>query len=195
MLPLRLKIPQRQRPCDWLFAYSHPGRWGNKSEPISHPRLLCPLGTTQVPPARRAILKIYSPVRFPNVASSDYKQMRVPMLRFCHRTKWTATIVQNAPEAAVAGIPKTHSENAAYRPKRRSRQSEPLPRRASQIFRAFGSQVQRIDVVDSVRNVLSNYLTSRNAWLGVSRAIFHLISWRCRPQPCGPFVNWIDAAA
>jgi hypothetical protein len=69
------------------------------------------------------------------------------------------------------------------------------------------------NVVDSVRNVLSNYLTStgvrmpgavwivlahpkkmdrisertpryglsdfRNVWLGVSRAIFHLISWRC----------------
>jgi hypothetical protein len=25
-----LKSPKRQRPCDWLFAYSHPGRWGNK---------------------------------------------------------------------------------------------------------------------------------------------------------------------
>src|SRR4029077_11255390 len=30
-----LKSPKRQRPCDWLFAYSHPGRWGNKSEPIT----------------------------------------------------------------------------------------------------------------------------------------------------------------
>src|ERR1700735_2329612 len=75
MLQLRSKIPQRQRPCDWSFAYSHPDRWGNKSEPISHPRLPCPLGTRQVPPDRRAIPKIYSPVRHPNVASSPSDQI------------------------------------------------------------------------------------------------------------------------
>src|ERR1700733_13332369 len=75
MLPLRSKIPQRQRQSDWSFAYSHPDRWGNKSEPISHPRLPCPLGTRQVPPDRRAIPKICSPVRLPNVASSPSDQI------------------------------------------------------------------------------------------------------------------------